>query len=468
MTSKRYPKGMVAVIYIWICLWLLPRKSEGFTLRPGRSYKSSSSSFRRMATSSSDLKKTNRNPKKRQVKTMAVRLSRAAKEAAAARKKESDADGEREEDKGDVHSMLHHKSDPNQKARDSLASISNLSKTIDEELLRPRDGYLPAGETSSMRVLLEHNDRAAKAISTTKSSVPKPERQDVAIVFGKPLWQDQITAEYASRLALLAHTMKFEDYKPALICFCGSTTPQKDNLVSETSTGVIFFRHLCAANEISLVGVDLCIIDQEDYQDLIWSYSSSSLHLVVEQLFRRHYLSTWLDQSQVCESATDEYGITREEPRKKIHVHFTLISTDYHLCNLNDIHVRSPRQSPLNSMLQELDHSVRSYRGLVETTWRFLYSPYPYVNSNDDLTVFLGKCFTMAQELRPLLVNIRGVAKQVRFRKFIDSHSIIERRSCHPLSTFFTISSVFFDRNCRRNSFRETTIGRLLLLGDPS
>lgn len=262
---------------------------------------------------------------------------------------------------------------------ENLRSITDLSKIIDQELLRPRDGYRPPRETSSMRTLLEHNDKTAGGVTNSETgSAKKSEYRDVAMVFSKPLSKDQITIEYASRLVLLGQMMKYDDYRPSLICFCGSTKPKQDNLVAETSAGVLFFRHLCAANDISLEGSDLCIVDHDDARDTSWS-SSSSLHGVVEEM-RRHHLDHWLEQSQRYESAMDEYGMTREEPRKKIHVHFTLISTDYHLCNLNDIHVRSSRQSPLNTMLHELEQSIRGYRGLAQITWRFKYSPYPYLD----------------------------------------------------------------------------------------
>jgi hypothetical protein len=206
--------------------------------------------------------------------------------------------------------------------------------------------------------------------------------------------------------------IKEDDYQPSLICFCGSSKPKKDNIVTESSAGVIYFRHLCAANCISLDTIDLCIINHDNGRDTTWT-SATSLHPVAEELYHRHYLESWLEKSEIYEAATDEYGMRREEPRKKIRIQFTLISTDYHLCNLNDIHLRSPRQSPLNTMLQGLEQSIRSFRGLAEITWSFRYTPYPYVDSQDDLTVFLGNCYKLAQQLRPLFINIRGVANQV-------------------------------------------------------
>ena len=333
-----------------------------------------------MATSSSDLK----TGKKRKSNTVVKRLARAAKEAAAKKKKDlAPKDTEEEEEE-----------------EDHLLSIADLNRVIDDELLHPRDGYRPPRETTSMRILLEHNENT----HDMKDSKKVPEICNVAIVFAKPLWQDQITIEYVSRIVSLARAMKYEDYKPALICFCGATETTKDNLVAETSAGVIFFRHLCAANDISLENTNLCIIQQDRHA---WSSH------IVEELLEHKYLKHWLEQSEVFESNKDEYGFTRQQPRKKIHIHWTLISTDYHLCNLNDIHVRSPGQSPFNTLLQELDQGARSYKGIVKTTWCFRYSTYPYIYSKNELSTFLGNCYLMAQELWPLHTNLKGVARGV-------------------------------------------------------
>ena len=341
-----------------------------------------------MATSSKDLKKDGQIKKPSRV---ATRLSKAAKEAAKkAAEDQSRQDASSEDDEDEFY----------------LASITSLSDAIDEELLRPRDGFRPPRESSSMRNLLEHND------ATKDSKDPKTiqELYNVAMVFSKPLSKDQVTIEYASRLTKLARTIKFENYHPSLICFCGSTGIQKDSLVEATSAGIIFFKQLCAANDISLDDTDFCIVQHVEGNELSWS--PSTFHEIVNIFKQRNYLQNWLSSSETYESATDEYGMTREEPRKKIHMHWTMFSTEYHLCNLNDIHQRSPRQSPLNTMLQDFDHVIRDSRGIVKNTWCFRYSTYPYLYSPNDLTVFLGKCYLLAQGLQPLLINLRGLEKQ--------------------------------------------------------
>jgi len=288
-------------------------------------------------------------------------------------------------------------SDENQ---DDLSSIMKLNNVIDEELLRPTDGYKPSRETDSIRVLLEHNNNQNRnsgrptfnksVVSSSSSELLKNKKngknndnnmthKDVAIVFARPLSEDQLTIEYAVRLVSLAKAMKFEGYKPNLICFMGPAS------------------------------------------SFASSWSPSSLNPVVKKMLNKKYLEKWLEESKAYESDMDEYGMTRQEPRKKIHIHWKLFSTEYHLCNLNDIHIRSPRQSPLARLMHDLEHAARSEhyrRGIIQTTWSFHYSVYPYVVSSNKEKMkeaFLGKCYLMAQSLVPLLVNLKGVAENSEF-----------------------------------------------------
>ena len=113
-----------------------------------------------MATSSSDLK----SGKKRKRNSVVSRLAKAAKEA------NSKYNAKKRRERDMASSTIHEEDE------DHLSSISNLSQTIDDELLHPRDGYRPPLEFSSMRVLLEHNDRTMEA---------KNPREHVAVVFSK-------------------------------------------------------------------------------------------------------------------------------------------------------------------------------------------------------------------------------------------------------------------------------------------
>jgi hypothetical protein len=363
--------------------------------------------------------------------------------------------------------------------QDHLSTISTLNSVIDEELLHPPNGLKPLREVDSLRLLLEHNNLINEEGGSKQRKARPSAAHETAVVLARPLIDDQITVEFAARLVSLAKAIKFENYKPEWICFCPSlsgsigTLKEADgsqgdrflkfhNSVSDTAAGVVFFRHLCAANEISLDNIGICQVSDHSLpalsdtvehasdvsesqrhlaaqSDAHCSWSPSFFHPVVESLVDEGYLDHWLEQSTDFESETDEYGMTREEPRKKIEIHWTLFSTDYELCNLNDIHVRSPRQSPMWHLVQDLENMIRNKRkfrrGILHTTWSFRYSVYPFVvypndtalslsdsrtsvgvgSADSNLMAFLGKCYLMAQELVPLMVNLRGVAENSEF-----------------------------------------------------
>jgi hypothetical protein len=145
----------------------------------------------------------------------------------------------------------------------------------------------------------------------------------------------------------------------------------------------------------------------------------------VTEEVKKKYVSKWLEDSP---EMTDLM-------QKMIDVHFTLVSTEYHLCNMNDVHHRSPEQSLLKEMENmgrefldrprtsfERTNSVRggggggnAVSGLVKTSWSFQYATYPYIYAKNDLVAFLGKCYLLAEELVPLLVNMKAVVDQKEF-----------------------------------------------------
>lgn len=179
---------------------------------------------------------------------------------------------------------------------------------------------------------------------------------------------------------------------------------------------------------------------------------------------KNKYIPKWLEDVPANEKSS--YS---DDDAKKIAVHFSLVSTEYHLCNLNDVHHRSPRQSllkPIEAMADDGSGSrsgglsrrgsqfgVRSsgfledsndyfdeddwdgdqynplrgrqyqassmYRSsqdiVVETSWSFQYATYPFLYAQDEAVVFLGKCFLLAEELMPLLVNMKGVVEEEEF-----------------------------------------------------
>jgi len=287
---------------------------------------------------------------------------------------------------------------------------------------------------------------------------------NVAVVFGKCLVRDQVTVEYASRIRTLASLFKKEpNFSPSLLCFCGSAA--EGNNVSDADAGYIFFRHMCEAQGIDLSGVEI-LLDTKSKTD------AEAVELVTEKV--KQLLPSWLQQTPDQENISSN-GKT---PKKVINLHFSFISTEYHLCNINDIHHRSPRQSVFKPILQLQEDFTRSnyaqaygdlggtrnsafysnyyadehdydiygrsnkfsdspadkmfsrhnegldapdrlrIRGDVKTSWSFQYATYPYIHSKDQAVAYLGKCFLLGEELMPLLVNLKGVVEKVFVSSF--------------------------------------------------
>jgi len=343
-----------------------------------------------------------------------------------------------------------------------------------------------AQKSDSMSTSLQRNDyrnpkRGGKPSSYDEADQPYvPAIRNVAILFGKSLVRDQITVEYASRIrklvTLLAQNNDHDDYYcPSLICFTGNVSAL-DNRVSDADAGCVFFRHLCETQNVDLNGVDIFIdsksIDEKESMQSIMSYIENDGPLVdwfaVEEANKKR--AAGFSREERDQQMSPQYQ------QKQLSIHFTLISTDYHLCNINDVHHRSPRQS-LRNIMKSLEDAMKKERergygstsygrhssssqsdyyggddyndaddevvrypgrgsgdrtsrkrnklqglmnkainpGIVRTSWSFQYATYPYNCSKDDAAVFLGKCYLLGEELTPLLVNMKGVVKKTEF-----------------------------------------------------
>ncbi len=331
----------------------------------------------------------------------------------------------------------------------------------------------------------------------------------VAIVFGKPLIQDQVSVEYATRIRALVKMMEVENdeeeeeevvggvvddedermvampYRPRLICFtngdgsfgegggrggggggvgqqhqqqqqqrAGSTSSRMNSILSVASAGYVYFRHLCAYRNIAIDesytkfwienNSDILVVDPKGKEN-----HNKDEHTSMERIasvLRRHHVIPWLSGMPFVERLCQHYGVKRTILERSVNVHFTLVSTEYHLCNLNDVHARSPRKSFLQPLVSMrglvgsgagssggindnkawVDHIAHggdgggqsSFGGIenkVDTTWSFQYSTYPFLHGEEDAVVFLGRCFLLGEELTPLLLNMRGVVEKTEF-----------------------------------------------------
>jgi hypothetical protein len=354
------------------------------------------------ATSSSDLKEERRRSrrKKKEPQDIVKRLARAAANAA---------------------TLYPPPPPPPQGIGGPIGNLQKLTKVIDEQLLlsKGRTDLLstPTQAYDSMSALLRSND---------ENEPPSPQQPfHVAVVFGKALQEDQVTVEYAARIRRLVELLKDDQNEMIqVVCFCGSTAP--DNHIADADAGYVFFRHLCAAHNVHVRTTLGIYIDRTSKEE------GTALQSVMNYV-QAHHVPRWLSMSGTEESAVDEYGLERRAPRKKIHLHISLISTSHHLCNLNDIHHRSPGQSllrPLKALKKE--YSSNSFRedweedfvgekkkskspaGIVETSWSFRYVAYPYLSTDDDSLAFMGRCYLLGEELYPLFINLKGIVNEVR------------------------------------------------------
>lgn len=269
----------------------------------------------------------------------------------------------------------------------------------------------------------------------------------VVIVFGKTLINDLVTVEYATRIRTLVKMLKEEPtFCPKLICFTGGAI-NDDNRIADASAGYIYFRHLCAAQNVTI----------DPLSTKIWVDSKSSnereaMERIASELWRNH-IKQWLSERPLVERMNQHYGVGWKILQRKVDIHFTLVSTEYHLCNLNDVHHRSPLKSFLQPLVslrglagsdrwennQELEVMDPNYstsvhvkgsnkapvatervtfggiENSVDTSWSFQYGTYPFLHGEDEAIVFLGQCYLLGEELTPLLVNMKGVVEQVSY-----------------------------------------------------
>lgn len=272
-----------------------------------------------------------------------TRLSRAVAKASAERENEST--------KRSLNQKIHQSSHPNRptdaptstfisnqsSGNTSPKSLAQLTKVIDSQLYAngPRgttrgdypklDGVVQSARDNMISLLGFNQLKGDWKIHSSRSTY------NVAILFGKKLVRDQITVEYASRLRTLARMFKNDaEFRPSLVCFCGGKA--EGGHVASADAGYIFFRNMCEAQDIDLEGVGIFIANesQDDYE---------AIQLVVDEIKKEH-VPKWLDASPETTSLK----------QKAINVHFTLVSTEYHLCNINDVHHRSPGQSLLRNI----------------------------------------------------------------------------------------------------------------------
>lgn len=207
----------------------------------------------------------------------------------------------------------------------------------------------------------------------------------VVVLFGKHLIRDQISVEYAKRIITFIKQLISGALSPDVICFTGGKGLDDQATISEAAAGYAFFRGICE---------EICF-DVSQFEFILEERSHNTkenLRYVIDELRRR-------SGSQAISAC-----------------HFTLVSSDYHLIRIQEIHRLSPRQS----ILFPLEVS--------RATWNCIFAAYPFCVSRDAATAFLGRAIVVANDLGILHVNLNGA---------IDDREFISRENLHRLNESF-------------------------------
>jgi len=349
-----------------------------------------------------------------------------------------DSDDSNNNRQRELRSSLNNNNNNNNSARQASSSNSSsplrknlldLMQLIDEELRQNRHhhhvrGMMVAPQSDSMGAILTHNlrqeeeeeqenvvtsyngDRSGQELrggeEKSRRSNKMKSIRDVAVLLAKPLQHDDITFEGAGRIRLLVKLIKDNHFRPDLICFVGGTTGSH-NHVADADASYLFFRHLCQSQRVlAATTVPIFLARQSIDQD--------ALEKIVQHI-QQQYLTDWKQEHTAVltlNSASDK-DIETRLPRKRLHIRFSLISSEYELCQLNDIHTRSPSQSPLRVLNTNLLPT-----SWVKTSWTYHYTTTATAFS-DPVRSFAAKTYKTAQDLVPVLKNLRGVVDNREF-----------------------------------------------------
>jgi hypothetical protein len=269
-----------------------------------------------------------------------------------------------------------------------LPSLRQLTQLIDRQLQSGQVGMsgIVQRPRDSMGAVVSHNHQIQRQMQG---------QREIAILFAKPQRDDRITIEGAGRVRLLVKRLLTDDpnFAPDLICFVGATTGT--NKVPDADASYLFFRYLSASQNYRSPLPAIHLIRK--------SMEKNVLHDIIKYV-QENCLATWKEDIETLYVPVPGEVIRR---KKKLSIHFSLFSSEYHLCQLNDIHVRSPNQSALRTLLALRTSST-------EPSWSYHYTTTATAYA-DPVRAFAAKSYKTAQDLVPVLYNLRGVTKDREF-----------------------------------------------------
>mmetsp|Transcript_32148 Transcript_32148/g.49812 ORF Transcript_32148/g.49812 Transcript_32148/m.49812 type:complete len:398 (-) Transcript_32148:481-1674(-) len=267
----------------------------------------------------------------------------------------------------------------------NFSGINYIKETFKKSIKKKQALWVNAEEnfnkeTNSDLRLHEITDRLTYLLSLGK--IPEYSTQEyykghlestlhIAVVFCKPLFEGEITVEFSRRISTTLSQVKYGKLKPDIIAFIGGNIDK--GKMSGATAGYVYFRHLSVEASVDLMGLEFIIEEK-------MKNPKDNLVSLLTTLRKR-------------------FG---DEAVSKCH--FTLISSDYHLIRIAEIHKLSQRQSILNPLYE------------AGATWTYLFAAYPFCVSPDPTLAFLGRIRVLANDLTIVLVNLNGI---VEFNEFV-------------------------------------------------
>jgi len=238
-----------------------------------------------------------------------------------------------------------------------ITTLTDLTKQLDTLLQEKGDKTLERTPTF-------HQDPDSCIFDGTTTA-----EYEVLVILGKALKRDQVTVEYAARIREAVNILKKDCKPPDMICFTGGISP--GNLIPDASLGLSYFKKMCEAQQVNLEGIEF-------YVDLESDSEKEALRSIIEHI-------------------TDIEEIQGEG------LHFTFISQEYHLAQLNEISAISQGQS----MLKLISDAGASHS--------FSSASYPFIFSQEETIVFKTETYLLVEELVSLTEHLRGVGNGLTF-----------------------------------------------------
>jgi len=273
-----------------------------------------------------------------------------------------------------------------------LIQLTDLTASLNEQLLgQSTNSFRPTSRLAardSMTAVISYNFQQ-HAVNEHQSTVfamtnRQFDTKEVAILFVPPLVEGKISIDGSCRIKRLVRALEEEDYMPKVIFVIGEKNHAAE---PKRPSYCALLRQVCKVRGMNMDRIRIrCIEYDYEKQD-----ESIPLNHVAK-LVQHKCIPRW------------------RYPRLRIHM--SIISADYHICQLHDLQMRSPLQSPLRVLHAsewERPSAQDNPKHVLDTQWSYVYATTGPALATNNVQGFLQRCYRISQELRPVVVNLRGI-----------------------------------------------------------